>query len=442
VGASLALTVAPALADTVSQTMGIDAWAGRLALSVGLVSVAIPTHRFMNNRIDRAFFPVRHIFKDQVLKLMDELPQLDTPTDVVMRASTRIDELLRPESCASYLRASEGYANIFARGRGVPPVFDDRNPLIAALEARETPLVADRWSRAQKHGELSAFDRAALESLDAAVIVPIRRSTELLGFACLGPKRSGDLYTATDLTLLGSLGNRIAAELVRFDADELVRQAEEMQAALRSYVPGAVAAELEKGKEIRPTECEVSVLFVDIRGYTALSQQRPAEEVFSMVSRYTEAVSDVIRRYAGSVVEFHGDGLMAVFGAPNELAAKEQAAVEAGCTIMDVMASIHLTKGWPSSSPISVGIGVATGRAFVGNIRAVDRWIWSAIGNTTNRAARLESLTRDLGAAMVVDEATQARAVETCEHFEKREGITIRGYSEPTDLYVLPLGQQ
>ncbi len=161
-----------------------------------------------------------------------------------------------------------------------------------------------------------------------------------------------------------------------------------------------------------------------------------------MVSRYTEAVSDVVRRYAGSVVEFHGDGLMAVFGAPNELAAKERAAVEAGCTILDVMASIHLKEGWPSSSPISVGIGVATGRAFVGNIRAVDRWIWSAIGNTTNRAARLESMTRDLGAAMVVDEATQARAAETCEHFEKREGIAIRGYSEPTDLYVLPLGHQ
>ncbi|MEE8165776.1 MAG: adenylate/guanylate cyclase domain-containing protein, partial [Myxococcota bacterium] len=442
VGAPVALTLAPALADAASQAIGIDPWPGRMVISMGLVLVAVPAHRFLNPRIDRWFFPARHVFEERVLELLEELPKLRSPTDVAMRASARVDELLRPESCVTYLRTPQGYVNIFARGRGVPPIFDDRNPVIAVLRDRGKPLVAERWSKPRKDTVLSAFDRAALESLDAAVLVPVRHLNELLGFTCLGPKRSGDLYTATDLALLGTIGNGVAAELIRFDAAELIRQGEEMQAALRRYVPGAIVQELDTHQEIRSAKCEVSVLFVDIRGYTSYAETRQAEEIFSLVNRYTQAVSDVVRKHAGSVVEFNGDGMMAVFGAPQELAAKERAAVEAGRGILDAVESLHVTEPGENSTPLSVGVGVATGEAFVGNIRAVDRMIWSAIGNTTNRAARLESLTRELAAAMVIDEATRAAAGQACADFEKRERVPIRGYQEPTDLYVLPLRAQ
>ncbi|MCH7707351.1 MAG: GAF domain-containing protein [Myxococcales bacterium] len=442
IGVPIALTLAPALADAISQAIGMDPWPGRLLLSIGLVSVGVPAHRYLDPRIDRWFFPERHAFEEQVLELLAELPQLKTPSELAMRASARIDEMLRPESCTCYLRTSEGYANIFARGRAVPPVFDDRNPVISVLQARGQPIVAERWARPRKDTALSPFDRAALESLDAAVLVPVGRQNQLYGFVCLGPKRSGDLYTATDLALLGSIGSRVAAELDRFDTAELIRQGEEMQAALRRYVPGAVAAELDTHGEIQSTKCEVSVLFVDIRGYTAYSQARGAEEIFSLVNQYTETVSKIVRQHAGSVVEFNGDGMMAVFGAPHELVAKERAAVEAGRAILAAMGSLRVTGAGQPSQPLSVGVGIATGEAFVGNIHAVDRLIWSAIGNTTNRAARLESLTRELAATMVIDEATRAAAGQACAGFQKRMRVPIRGYDEPTDLYVLPLHAQ
>src|SRR5262249_60826887 len=88
-----------------------------------------------------------------------------------------------------------------------------------------------------------------------------------------------------------------------------------MSEGLRRYVPEPVAARLERGQPIEGGEREVSVLFVDIWGYTAYSEQQAAGTVFSMVNRYTEAVSEVIQRRGGTVVEFLGDGLMAVFGA-------------------------------------------------------------------------------------------------------------------------------
>ena len=88
---------------------------------------------------------------------------------------------------------------------------------------------------------------------------------------------------------------------------------------------------------------------------------------------------------------------------------------------------------------LSVGVGIATGEAFVGNIQAVDRMIWSAIGNTTNLAARLQSLTRELDATVVIDTATWDRAQAAAAGFEKRADVPIRGRREAQDLYALAI---
>ena len=75
----------------------------------------------------------------------------------------------------------------------------------------------------------------------------------------------------------------------------------------------------------------------------------------------------------------------------------------------------------------------------MGNIQAVDRMIWSAIGNTTNLAARLQSLTRDLDAALVIDYATWERAQPAAAGFEKRLDVAIRGRRETQDVYLLAM---
>ncbi|MFQ5697977.1 MAG: adenylate/guanylate cyclase domain-containing protein [Myxococcota bacterium] len=209
-----------------------------------------------------------------------------------------------------------------------------------------------------------------------------------------------------------------------------------MQEALRRYVPDAIAQELASGEGLESGEREVSVLFVDIRGYSSYSEGRAVGEVFSTINRYTEAVSRVVRKYGGSVVEFNGDGMMAVFGAPRALEAKEQAALEAALELVSSVGQIEVPG---EAQRLSVGVGVATGAAFVGNIRAVDRMIWSAIGSTTNLAARMQALTRPLEAAVVTDPATWSELELPPAGFERRREVSIHGLSETHDLYVLPL---
>jgi adenylate cyclase len=87
---------------------------------------------------------------------------------------------------------------------------------------------------------------------------------------------------------------------------------------------------------------------------------------------------------------------------------------------------------------LSVGVGIATGPAFVGDVRSAERRIWTAIGNTVNLAARLQQLTRSLDAAMVIDAPTRHGARYVAADFIARRDTPIRGRTEPADVWVLP----
>jgi class 3 adenylate cyclase len=434
-----ALTVIPRLSLEVSSTVGLDPAFGQTVFSLLLAVLVVPGQRYLRPQIERWFFAERYALEQGVEHLLRDLSTCAGPQALLTLAGERLEALVRPECCVIYGRAGAAYAPVFVRGSTVPPAFDASSALISALHSQATPIDVEQWQRRPVGMPLGPAERAALESLGAAVLLPIGRHEPLTAFVCLGPKRSGDVYTPTDLALLAAVADKVSGELRLFGEAEIRRQAQAMQEALRRYVPGSVAAQVVSGQELEAGEREVSVLFVDIRGYTTYSEGRTAAEIFSMVNRYTETVSQVVQHHGGTVVEFNGDGMMAVFGAPEPLAKKERAAVEAGREIVASVRSLALGRTRPENQPLEVGVGIATGQAFVGNIQSVDRLIWSAIGNTTNLAARLQGLTRDLAGAMVIDVATWRAAGNAAADFERHEHTPIRGRRQPEDVYVLPL---
>lgn len=206
--------------------------------------------------------------------------------------------------------------------------------------------------------------------------------------------------------------------------------------ALRQYVPDPIADCIEHDRPLDCGEREVSVMFVDLCGYTALCEDLRPEEIFSLIDRYSETVSRVIHEHGGFVVEFNGDGLMAVFGAPKRLAEKERAAVQAAQGVQEAVSSLEIGPSRHRSRKLAVGIGITTGRAFVGKIHAADRCVWGAIGTTTNLASRIEALSRNLDASIVVDQATRA-AAGLGPGWVPFSRVPIRGLRAPVDLYAL-----
>jgi class 3 adenylate cyclase len=434
------LVIVPRAAEAASGLVGIDPGTGQVGVSLLLAGLLVPAHRRLRPQIDRVFFKERYALEHGVAELLPSLSACEDIFQLTQRVGEGITRLVKPETCVVYGTDGGPYAPIFVEGRAVPPAFETTSPLIGTLRERRKPLALGEAGQRSDEAPLGPFDRAALETLGAEVVVPVHHGDVLRAFVCLGPKRSGDVYTSSDLSQLATVAERVTMELARFDQEEVIREGREMQESLRRYVPGAIAEQLDSGEELASGEREVSVLFVDIRGYSGFAESRKAEEIFSAVNRYTETVSQIVRNHGGSVVEFNGDGMMTVFGAPQALDQKERAAVAAGREIVAAVEAIPIGEGEGATAKLTVGVGIATGEAFVGNIQAVDRMIWSAIGNTTNLAARLQGLTREWDASLVIDAATWQALGSAGQDFEKHAGIPIRGRQQMEDLYALPIG--
>lgn len=433
--------VVPQLARWMNAATDLDPRTGQLVFSLVFAAGMVPGQRYLRPQIERLLFRERHALKQGVEVLLHELSMTEGPEVLLTTAGEQLEHLLRPEACVIYAPAGELYTPVFARGsrRGgsAPPALSSGGAVIEALRKGAAPLDVEQWAPRRGGAVVTPNERKELEQLRAAVLLPVRRGDALSAVISLGPKRSGDVYTATDLALLAAVADKVSSELLRFDAADILRQERAMGEAMRRYVPEPVAARLSRGQTIEGGERDVSVLFVDIRGYTTYSEQQAVGTVFSVVNRYTETVSAVIQRYGGTVVEFLGDGLMAVFGAPEPLDEHARVAVEAAREIVAAVRSLELGAG--DDPVIAVGVGIATGEAFVGNIQTSDRLVYTAVGDVVNLASRIQGLTRDLHAAVAIDAATHDQSGRVAAEFARHEQVAIRGRSERVDVYALPL---
>jgi hypothetical protein len=138
---------------------------------------------------------------------------------------SQLDAAFEPESLSLYAREDGQFTPLVANAHRLPSAFPAGGALVATLAAGHARVVATRGA----HGDgqpLDPFDCAALQTLEAAVGLPIRRGKTLAAFLCLGPKRSGDIYTATDVALLMAVAARISEGIL--DADQLLSEARDL----------------------------------------------------------------------------------------------------------------------------------------------------------------------------------------------------------------------
>jgi hypothetical protein len=138
-------------------------------------------------------------------RLLDEVRACNGADELWRVTSERLDALLEPESLVVYAREDDAFTVRFTRGGARAAQYEEDSLLVRALARRGRPLAADS-------SELDPFDRAALETLGVALVVPIG-TKDLLAFACLGRKRSGDIYTREESSQLGALAVRCAEVL-------------------------------------------------------------------------------------------------------------------------------------------------------------------------------------------------------------------------------------
>jgi class 3 adenylate cyclase len=434
------LVAVPRLAHLASAQ--IDPTLAQTALSLAVAIVVVGSRSRLDPWVQRLLFRERRALERGAFDLRRDLASCEKPRDLLELLGERLEALLTPECTVIYLVDAEEIAPVFARGPAAAPSFDPEGALALRLAGQAAPLRVPARRRQGLWRELDLEEGSALEAMGAALLAPLRQQGVLAGFVCLGGKRSGDVYTETDLALLGSVADKASDELERFRELELREAERTMSAQLRRYVPGALAEQLERGAALQAGVREVTVLFVDIRGYSGFAEPRTPQQIFEAVSAYTQTVSRIVREHGGTIVEFNGDGMMAVFGAPETLAEKERAAVEAARAIRSETRQIVAHGPAGADRRIDARVGIATGPAYVGSIQAVDRAIWSALGNTTNLASRLQSLARERGAGVVIDESTWLAAGGAAREFVSIGIVPIRGRQVPVEVFTLGLEEE
>ena len=201
------------------------------------------------------------------------------------------------------------------------------------------------------------------------------------------------------------------------------------------YVSGQVLADILDGDVKLGGEVKtVTVLFCDIRNYTALSERlTPAQNVALLNAYFTRMVA-VIERHNGILDKYMGDAFMAVFGAPVADERHAQHAVAAARDMLTALDEFNAAAA-RGTAPLRIGVGVSTGEVLAGNIGSDRRMEYTVIGDTVNLAARLENLTKQTGEPILISEATHTQLNGARAHARFIGEYAIKGKELPCKVF-------
>jgi len=181
---------------------------------------------------------------------------------------------------------------------------------------------------------------------------------------------------------------------------------------------------------------EVTVLFSDIRGFTSLSERLPPEEVVSLLNHYLTVMTEVVFQHEGTVDKFDGDMIMAFFGAPQPQSDHAERAILTALGMREKLASLQDQWRETTQADLRIGIGIHTGQVLVGNVGSPKRMDYTIIGDTVNTASRLQDLTKEYDASILLSGRTYSR-VKHMGRFRSLGSIPVRGRQQPVDLYEM-----
>jgi adenylate cyclase len=223
------------------------------------------------------------------------------------------------------------------------------------------------------------------------------------------------------------------------DVIEGVERAKTSVRALGKYVSIDLVRQLYEANrepELGGQLTEVSLMFTDIEGFTALSERLEPHALAQALGHYLETMTQGVRSTGGTIDKFIGDAVMAFWNAPNRCEDHAHRACRAVLECKRRTRELYASDRWGGLPPLFTRFGVHTARVMVGHFGAPDRISYTALGDGVNLAARLEGLCKQYGLSALVSEAT-VRAAGNSLGFRLVDKVAVKGKHEPVRVYEL-----
>ena len=203
------------------------------------------------------------------------------------------------------------------------------------------------------------------------------------------------------------------------------------------YVTPEVRDEILGGRVgLEGEQREVTILFSDLRDFTPWVESTEPREVVRELNRYFEAMEAALRRHGGLVLQFIGDEIEAVFGAPVPAADHAQRAVRAALDMRAGLASFNATRTAQNKPPLRHGIGVHTGTVLAGSIGGADRLSYALVGDAVNLASRIQDLTKAAGTDILISATTRA-ALDSAVAVTALPAARVKGRSAEVEVFAV-----
>jgi class 3 adenylate cyclase len=222
---------------------------------------------------------------------------------------------------------------------------------------------------------------------------------------------------------------------------EKKRLRDQQRELFRKFAASEVADDLlTKGFSLGGQTVQVTVLFSDIRSFTAITESQPASVTIELLNDYYSLMFEAINGRGGVVNQIVGDGIMALFGAPAPLENHAQCAVLSALEMVEMISLFNLQQAAMDRVQIRIGVGIATGQVIAGYTGTMQRATYTCVGDTVNLAARLEAYTKTAGQSILIDENTR-QALHTKLQVEDCGPVDLAGKNQAVNVYSVPPGQ-
>lgn len=241
-----------------------------------------------------------------------------------------------------------------------------------------------------------------------------------------------------DVYLLERTSDEYAGIYRRFNrmVKELLER-ERLRDAFGRYVAKELADDvMQHGINLGSHEVQASVLFADIRDFTAMSEKMSAEEVVSLLNEYFSAVEPAIKAEGGWINKFGGDSLLAVFGVLTPQADHIEHAVQAALKMRGALRDFNAEQEKNDKHRLRIGVGIHCGEMVAGSVGSHERMEFTVIGDAVNMASRIEGLNKKWGTDILVSEDV-ARAIQHEVALETMPETRVHGISNPVQVFAV-----